>query len=173
MRACHVVLAAGLAMAPMAASALTVIGEATGPFDLGACGDTAYIGSVLASGGAGGHDVTFTACSLPTEALAEASITGLVAGTFSSLTASWANGGFLNVTDAAGNLLVPNVFAWTTVFTDGSNPQDLSFTWADSVDGVRFDYNVEVKDVAPIPVPAAALLLTTALAGLGLARRRG
>lgn len=162
-------IAATLAVAPFAANALTVIGDTeTGPFDLGACGDVHYIGDIVGTGGAGTRSITFTACTVPSGGMAEASITDVVAGTFSNLAAGWSAGDMVQVTDATGTLLTANLFDLFTTFTAATNPQMLTFTWDGSVKDASFDYNVSTS----VPVPAGFLLMGTALAGLGLARRK-
>ena len=118
------------------------------------------IGDVTAGGGAGSHSVSFESCSEPATGIANASVTVAVAGTFEGLTVAWSGGN-------GPVAVVPGGVTVTTQFTAGNNPQDLIFAWTGSIKDVSFDY-----DVSAVPVPAGFLLLGTALAGLGFARRK-
>ena len=165
-----IALAAAVAVAPVAASAMTIaVGGGTGTYLLGDCpgGASMVIGDVTAAGGAGSHDVSFESCSEPANGIANASITIAVASVFENLTMSWENGESVVITDGSGNLVGGTMLAASTVFTAATNPQLLSFAWTGSLKDASFDY-----DVSAVPVPAGLLLLGTALAGLGLARRK-
>ena len=157
-------LAAVVAAAPVAASAMTIaVGGGTGTYLLGDCpgGASMVIGDVTAAGGAGSHSVSFESCSEPSTGTANASVTVAVGGTFSDLTVAWSGG------EGPVAVVSGGITTITTQFTAGNNPQDLIFAWSDSLANASFDY-----DVSAVPVPAGFLLLGTALAGLGFARRK-
>jgi hypothetical protein len=163
-------LLAALVMSPMMASAVTLVVE-DGIYDIG-FGDE-FIGDVEASGGAGTWQVQFDTVVDPLIAGATATIGPIVAGTFTNLTMSWVavSDGFLLATTA----VTPPTVSLSTEFTfDGVQGGDdlsqwLVFSWSDSMVGASFDFEV----AANVPVPAAGLLLLTALgAGAALRRRK-
>ena len=59
-------------------------------------------------------------------------------------------------------------FAFCGILCEDDSKQWLEFSWDDSVKGAGFDFEV----AAPVPVPAAGLLLLAALGGLAALRRR-
>ncbi|MGR3762395.1 VPLPA-CTERM sorting domain-containing protein (plasmid) [Roseobacteraceae bacterium NS-SX3] len=129
--------------------------------------DNFFTGTVVGNGGSGNHSVNFFTSQSPLNAAANASVTVLIGGTFNGLAMSWY--------DAATNALkstsaiTSGIVGLTTTFTNASPSQNLVFSWTGSTKGVGFDF-----DVAAAPLPAAFMMLLTAIGGLGLAgwRRR-
>lgn len=83
-----------------------------------------------------------------------------------------------NACDAAGgnyvggcNLITASMPAGTSLFS-GLSAGVYNFGFYDSATPVSGELTFQFKKVAPVPVPAAGLLLLTALGGFGLARRR-
>ncbi len=131
-----------------------------------------FAGLVVASGGAGSWTVQFDAIVDPLLAGALATIGPVQLGFFSGLTMSW-----IAVSDsfvlASTAVTPPNVslgtnFAFCGVLCGDDTKQWLQFSWDNSTKGAGFDFEV----VAPVPVPAAGLLLLAALGGLTALRRR-
>jgi hypothetical protein len=119
-------------------------------------------------GGAGDFDHTFQ---LSDDGTGNANVTidALNAGQFTDLVAKWLNADTnVVIASAALNSGVQTTLATTFADPDSLN-QVLQISWTDSVKAVGFDGSVQISTV---PVPAGLLLLGTALAGLGLARRK-
>jgi hypothetical protein len=119
-------------------------------------------------GGAGDFEHTFQ---LETDGSGSANVTIdlLNAGQFTDLVAQWLNADTL-VEIAAATLTTGIQTTLATTFVDpNSLNQVLKISWTDSVKGVGFDGSVQISTV---PVPAGLLLMGTALAGLGLTRRK-
>lgn len=128
-----------------------------------------FIGDVHASGGAGSWEVFFNASEDPLNALANASVTNLVAGTFTNLVMQWIAVDTNTILASIG--VTPTNVSLATIFTNANpdaNPQALRFSWTNSLDGAGFDFDV----VAAVPLPAGGLLLIGALGGLAFLRRR-
>ena len=164
------VAALALGLGAPAAEAVTVVVE-NGSYDIS--GSEVFIGDVTASGGAGSWEVRFNSLVDPLYGLANASVTNIVAGTFSNLVMSWVavSDGF--VLDSI--VVTPPIVSLSTKFTTsgilGGDDIDqwLRFTWDNSLDGASFDFDVTIS---PIPLPAGGLLLIGALGGLAVLRRR-
>lgn len=166
MKLSTIALAATISAAPFAANALSVA-DVNGNHLLGSCGDIEWTDIVEGNGSAGSYTTDFQSCTTPADGTAHVTIGTSVAGTFANLVASWENGDTVQVTDAGFQLLPGEVFDLFTVFTAATNPQALTFTWDASTKGAGFDYTV-----SSVPLPAGVLLLGTAIAGLGFARRK-
>jgi hypothetical protein len=156
------------AAAPMTASAVTVFADdGTTSVGVGESVEGQFL--ALGQGGAGDYRHTFE---LADEGNGEALVTidvDVVLPSFVGLVAQWL--------DAADNsnvlssiVITDNVTTLSTTF-GGSNSlnQVLQLLWTDSTKGTGFDGRITVSTV---PVPAGLLLMGTALAGLGLTRRR-
>ena len=130
--------------------------------------DTEFIGNVVAGGGAGSWAVDF----LSNEAAfgnAQATITNLVAGTFSGLTMEWVNSDTAGV--ISSSTITPIITNLGTTFIDpDSLNQTLRISWTDSLNGAGFGAEVVFS---PVPIPAAVWLFGSGLLGLvGMARRK-
>ena len=149
------IAATAVASLPMMASATTVEaidhnGTTNVPFD------TIYEFDVQIATGRFSH--TFIVDS-DAEGVGQVSLTDLIANVFTGLTVSWSNG----ATGGANELV-------TTDFVDpGSLTQTLDITWDSTLSSKDFDGAVQISAV---PVPAGLLLMGTALAGLGVMRRK-
>lgn len=161
------VFAVAAAMAPMGASAATVVVDGAAPYDV--LSDTLFTGIVTSGpvGGAGRYVVDFFASQTTVIAVAEAAVTAAtVSASFTGLIMSWDNGIFRDdILSARG------VDTLTTVFDRVGELHTLSFDWTDSTagQGFRFDVTARFEPDAPgvIPLPASVLMLLSALGGLG------
>jgi hypothetical protein len=167
-------VAAVVAAAPFAASALTVI-EDGGTYEV-IPGETYLSTEVQGDGGAGSWMAKFfypapePDSSLPAEA--RATIDAATLSAFSGLTISWLDadgmvGSVLSGPEAV--VAFPGQTVLATVFEAPDFEQYLQIDWTGSTAGVDFDVVVEV---AAVPVPAAGLMLLTALGGAAALRRR-
>lgn len=160
----HIVAAAAIALAPVAASAVTFVND--GETHNITSGDE-FIGNVVGAGGAGSWEVRFDSLLDPLNGIAAATIGPIVSGTFTNLVMSW-------ISVATGTVLstvavVPDSVSIATTFV---SPDDLSqylnLSWDNSLASAGFDVEVNA-----VPLPAAGWLLVSALGGMGyLSRRR-
>lgn len=159
------IIAACVALSPMAANASTVVVQGGGPYDVQS--DNLFFGVVSSTaGGAGSFTIDFFNPSGSVTAVADAAVTSAGIDTlFTDLTISWLDGVTLNTLVQA-----PGIDTLTTVFSDMFQSQRLVFTWSNSVAGAGFGFDV---DTSVVPIPAALPLFLSALFGLGFARRRG
>ncbi|MBL4808066.1 MAG: VPLPA-CTERM sorting domain-containing protein [Rhodobacteraceae bacterium] len=158
-----VMLGGALALAPIAASAATLI-EDGNTYTIGYT-EAEFIGDVEASGGAGSFTVTFEADVDPVTANAAATIGNINLAQFSDLTISWLDDS-MNVLSSAA--ITVGSTDLSTVFTAPNLTQVLQITWSDSTDIGNFDIEV----AATVPLPAGGLLLLTALGGGAALRRK-
>lgn len=149
--------------APFGVSAATVTQQGGGPYDI--TSDTFFTGIAQSvAGGAGSYIVDFFTPGGMRIAKADAAVTaGTVGISFTGLTMSWIDGVSLNTLFA-----VEGIDTLTTVFDASFPVQQLRFDWTDSDAGQGFRYDVATT----IPLPASILLMGSALAGLGMFRRR-
>lgn len=158
-------IGAMLAVGVDKAEAATLVAEGGGPYDITT--DSLFFGTVeSASGEAGSYIVDFTSSTDPLAATASASLTGdVLDATFTNLTMQWQD------TDSGTSLATASVEApvtrLDTVFGEPNLDQSLVFNWEDSVEGAGFDF-----DVNPVPLPAGAWLLLSALGGMGALQYR-
>jgi hypothetical protein len=153
--------AALLAVAPLSASAITTV-TAGGSYDIAS--DDIFNGVVTSPvKGAGSFSVNFFSLIDPATGLANAAITVQSFPFFTGLTMSWVD----SVTNAVLSTTVltsnPANNFLSTIFAGANLSQNLVFTWTNSRKGANFTF-----DVSRVPVPAAGLLLVTALGGLGV-----
>ncbi len=80
-----------------------------------------------------------------------------------------ANGAGTVIASLIGNSAVENGSMF--VGFDAGETLWLTATWT-SIDQAGSDFDLRVAAVAPVPVPAGVLLMGTAIAGFGIARRR-
>lgn len=158
-------LAGALAFAPFAASAVTLVEEGAGPFDVTA--DTLFTGVVKSlAEGPGIFSINFFAPGGSTDATADVAVTfESVMTIFSDLTMSWVDG-------VTQNTIVqsPGIDTLTTVFVAPNLLQQLQFSWSGSTLGAGFGFDV-VTAVSQVPLPAPLLLLLSAIAGLAFLSR--
>lgn len=166
-------VAAVVATAPFAASALTVISD--GSVNEVIAGETYLSTDIQGDGGAGSWMAKFfypapeLESSLDAEVRATIGVSTLAA--FSDLTISWiAVDGMVETQLAITDVIAfPDQTVLATTFATPNFDQFLKVEWSDSTAGVDFDVVVEV---AAVPVPAAGLMLLTALGGAAALRRR-
>lgn len=157
--------AGALALAPFAASAVTLVEEGAGPFDI--TSDTLFTGVVTSlAEGPGEFTIDFFAPGGSTEATADVAVTfESVMTIFTDLTMSWIDG-------LTSNTIVqsPGIDTLTTVFAAPNLVQQLQFSWSGSTLGAGFGFDV-VTGVSQVPLPAPLLLLLSAIVGLGFVSR--
>lgn len=156
--------AAALTLGAVSANAAT-FGIADGDsYDI--TSDNFFNGIVQAEGGAGSFTVNFFTDKDPLKGTADLSINAGNLTGFTDLTVAWETED--NTADIVGPVdVVVGDLLLSTVFTGTDLSQDLVFTWSDSSAGAGFDVSVSA-----VPLPAGAVLLGSALLGLGIARRR-
>jgi len=174
-------VAAVVAIAPMAASAVTIADGGSTVIT----SSESYTGLVAVDGGAGMWTHKFEADFATVsgaDATVDVSVVRGVRDTFndaagnSTLSVSWlaVDGMQIFSTDASADIDSLETVLTTTFGEDPDNIRYLKFNWDQSIAGNGFDFSVDVNvdDVAPVPVPAAGLLLLTALGGAAAMRRR-
>ena len=164
-------VAAVVATAPFAASALTVITD--GSVNEVIPGELYLSSDIQGTGGAGSWSAKFfypapeIDSSLP--ATVSASILPGTLSAFSGLTIAWHEGDGMIGAVLDSVAVAAGVTTLSTTFEDPNFDQYLVVSWEDSTAGVDFDVEVQV---AAVPVPAAGLMLLTALGGAAALRRR-
>jgi len=164
-------VAAVVATAPIAASALTVITD--GSVNEVIAGELYLSSDIQGTGGAGEWSAKFfyPAPELDSSlgATVSASILPGTLSAFEGLTLAWheVDGMIGDVLTSAA--VAAGVTTLDTTFEAPNFDQYLVVSWTDSTDGVDFDVEVQV---AAVPVPAAGLMLLTALGGAAALRRR-
>lgn len=158
----YMAVAAALAVAPMTASAATLLTD-DGSFAI--TYGSEFFGDLKSTGGAGDFTSTFTSSVDPLGAQALATIGPIAFKQFTNLTLSWLSAADMILSTTA---ITPLTTTLSTVFTAPNETQKLRLSWTDSTAGAGFDFEV----AASVPVPAAGLLLMTALGGAAALRRR-
>ena len=170
-------VAAVVATAPIAASAVTVVAD--GDVVTVVAGELYLSSGIESEGGAGEWSAKFSYPaanefdSLP--AVASSTIGAGTLSSFSGLTMAWHEvDGMMSVgmeIDSAA--IAAGTTTLSTVFADPNFDQYLVVTWTDSIGTPErpVDFDLEVQ-VAAVPVPAAGLMLLTALGGAAALRRR-
>lgn len=167
--------------APLAASAAPVQvcsggGQVGGPYDV-ATGDT-YLCELVFTGAAatnGSVVLDFESSSVPLTAAAATANLGGINSSFTTATLEWFDKpsnvslGSVNLQDLAG---IGFGGSLTTVFAGPATPDEqyVVLTWT-GFSSQSDDLQVSIQ-VAAVPVPAAGLMLLTAVGGLAAARRR-
>ena len=115
------------ALAPLAASAATVVTDGGGPYEIAS--DTLFTGIAQSmADGAGSYVIEFVNSNGTTTAVADAAVTAATVDvSFTDLTVSWIDGLSLNTLVAAAG-----IDTVTTVFDVGFPVQQLRFEWSDS-----------------------------------------
>lgn len=160
----YLAVAAVVAMAPLGASAATVMIDGDS-LTIGQA-ENEFVGFVLGNGGAGSWAVEFITDTDPVDAGAFATLGGFTAGSFVGLTMSWRDAA--NVVLSTVNISAAGNYLLSTVFTVPNLTQSLVFNWTGSKRGTGFDVEV----AATVPLPAGGLLLLGALGGIAALRRR-
>ena len=157
------IVAVAMLLTPVVANAVTIV-NGGGSYDI--TSDNLFVGVAKdTDGGAGSYSVNFISPLDPVQGKANASVTPRIGGLFQNLTMSWVDSATNTI--LATTAVTAGVSNLTTTFTAPRLSQNLVFSWTGSTANVGFDF-----DVSAVPVPAAGLLLLTALGGLGFARRR-
>ena len=166
-------VAAVVATAPIAASALTVITD--GSVNEVILGELYLSSDIQGDGGAGEWTAKFFYPAPEDTSSVPATVSATIgAGTlsaFTGLTMAWhAADGMMTVGAelSSADVAAPQTILATT-FEAPNFDQYLVVSWEGSTDGVDFDVEVQV---AAVPVPAAGLMLLTALGGAAALRRR-
>ena len=158
--------AAIIAALPMAASASVVLLD-DGTTLIGSGETVEGLFLATADGGAGDFQHNFE---LETDGAGSALVTvnlGLI-DAFEGLVAQWLNTDTNAVLSSVAITGVETTLSTTFVDPDSLN-QTLQILWTGSLKGTGFDGTITVSTV---PVPAGLLLMGTALAGLGMTRRK-
>ena len=156
--------------APVGVSAATNTGNSGTTYDI--TSDSLFTGIANSGdGGAGNYTVRFFTPGPTVNALAQAGLTdAAISASFTDLKMIWVDGATLNELVSASG-----VDTLSTVFDMTFPNQQLRFEWtnSDAGQGFRYDVITDVQTgVGVIPLPASVLLLGSALAGLGVFRRR-
>ena len=165
-------VAAVVATAPFAASALTVITD--GSVNEVIPGELYLSSDIQGTGGAGEWSAKFFyPAPEPDSSLGATVSASILPGTlsaFSGLTMAWHEADMMMVGPVLDSVAIAaGVTTLDTTFEAPNFDQYLVVSWEDSTEGVDFDVEVQV---AAVPVPAAGLMLLTALGGAAALRRR-
>lgn len=166
-------VAAVVATAPFAASALTVITD--GSVNEVIPGELYLSSDIQGTGGAGSWSAKFFyPAPEPDSSLGATVSASILPGTlsaFSGLQMAWHEAdGMMSVGGVLDSVAIAaGVTTLDTTFEAPNFDQYLVVSWEDSTQGVDFDVEVQV---AAVPVPAAGLMLLTALGGAAALRRR-
>lgn len=169
--------AAAIAISPMIANAATFV-EDGGTYEIGP-GDE-FFGDVEKAKAIDFWSVKFESNTDPLQSNASATIGNVTFKQFEDLTLWWISasdwdGTEANLGNGAANALASIAITplLTELNTTFESPDDLDqylvVTWSKATKKAAFDIEITTT---PIPVPAGILLMGTALAGLGVMRRR-
>jgi hypothetical protein len=169
------ILAAGVM--PTFAGATTVMSDG-GVYDLSSDNEFDFADSTLNDGGDNYFTFGFASGGLPS-ATAFNLIFDPVDTNLDTFTASWSTGAngtgtVFNTETVDASSGVATILDFAASFAD-SDPQWLSVTWTTVSGGpanAEVDIEVSPAGVAPVPVPAAGLLLLGGLGGLAAMKRR-